>query len=397
VVTYTNGNLTSPQVTLTVTGVAPTNVTIIPNLQLYNPGSNVTFIVTNTGSPILNYQWQFNESNIAWATNSSLVLTNAQPNNEGIYTVIVTNYFGSAISPNALLSDLGTALNSSGLTWTSGGNSNWFPETTVTHNGIEAAQSGLINNGQSSTLQTMVTGPGTLTFWWMFSPLTTPFPNTLSFSSSQGNASVSINSTTGWQQSTIYLGSGQQTLTWDYSRFSFISGQSTGWVAQVSFTPGGTPPTFTFTPSNAYVRANASVNFVANVYGTPPLVYQWQLNGTNLLNKTNALLSLTSVQPTNAGIYTVIVTNSFGSIATNAALYVGRFTVNASPTNLFMSSNGFQLELSGILTTNPVVIFASTDLFDWLPIFTNPPTTGTVQFLDVNATNIPIRFYRGQE
>jgi hypothetical protein len=148
---------------------------------------------------------------------------------------------------------------------------------------------------------------------------------------------------------------------------------------------------------NAYVRANSSATFLVSAYGTPPLAYQWQLNGTNLLNKTNAFLSLTGVQPTNAGIYSIIITNSFGAAITNAALWVGQFGLNTSPTNLFISTNGFQLKLDGILTTNSVVIFGSTDLVNWLPLFTNSAITGSVQFLDVTATNLPARFYRAQE
>lgn len=397
VVSSSNGILKSPKVTLTVTGLPPANVTISPSLQLFTGGSNFTFTVSATGSPFLTYHWQCNGTNITWATTSSLTLSNAQTANEGLYAVVVTNYFGSVTSSYALFSDLAAALDNSGLTWISSGQSNWFPETTITHDGFEAAQSGLVANGQSSTLQTTVTGPGTLTFWWMFSPLTSPFPNTLSFSSSLGNASASVNSTTGWQQKTVYLGAGQQTLTWNYSRYSFTSAQSTGWVDQVSFTPGTTLPTVTSMSPNAFVRAGANITFSVGAYGTPPLTYQWQLNDTNLLNKTNTFLSLTGLQPTNAGMYSVIITNSFGSIATNAALWVGQFALNTGSTNLFSSTNGFQLNLGGVLSTNPVVIFGSTDLVNWLPLFTNSATTGTVQFLDVTATNLPTRFYRAQE
>jgi len=397
VVASTNDTLTSYQVTLTVTGMPPANLIVSPNSQIFNAGSNFVFTATNTGSPVLNYQWRFNGTNISWANNNVLTLTNAQSSNEGLYAVFVTNYFGSLTSSYALFADLATALNTSGIIWISSGNSNWFPEATITHDGGEAAQSGIINNGQSSGLQTTVTGPGTLTFWWMFSPLTSPFANTLSFSSSQGNASTSVNSTAGWQQKTIYLGTGQQTLTWNYSRYSFISAQSTGWVDQVSFTPGSTPPSITSMSPNTYVRANSTAVLSVGAYGTPPLTYQWQLNGTNLFNKTNAFLNLAGVQPTNAGIYTVIITNGFGSIATNATLWVGQFTLNAGRTNLLLSTNGFQLNLDGVLTTNPVVLFGSTDLVNWLPLFTNSATTGSFQFLDLTATNLPARFYRAQE
>ena len=104
-----------------------------------------------------------------------------------------------------------------------------------------------------------------------------------------------------------------------------------------------------------------------------------------------------SVQLTNAGTYTVVITNNFGTNAANAALWVGQLSLNTSPTNLFMSTNGFQLQLVGILTTNPVVILGSTNLVSWLPLFTNPATTGSIQFLDVNGNKLPARYYRARE
>ena len=61
------------------------------------------------------------------------------------------------------------ALNSPPLTFTTGGNSNWFIETTDTHDGVSAVQSGTIGDSQSTWIQTQVTGPGTLSFWWKVS------------------------------------------------------------------------------------------------------------------------------------------------------------------------------------------------------------------------------------
>ena len=381
----------------------PPLLTLQPTNQTAIASSNVTFSVAVGAGPVPNvYQWQFNGTNISAATNVTLGLTNVQATNQGNYTVVVNNGFGSVTSSIAYLTvvvlDLPTALNTPGWTWTTSGIAVWFAETNTSFDGVEAAQSGLVANSQSSTLQTIVTGPGTLTFWWMFSNASfNPFPNSFSFSSSQGNNSASVSSTSGWQQKTFYLGSGQQTLNWIYSRYPFGSSQSTGLVDQVNFTPGGTSPTITSMTANTYVRANSSVNFFAGVFGTPPLAYQWQLNGTNLLNKTNALLSLTSVQLTNAGTYTIIITNGIGSVATNVNLWVAQLGLNTSTTNLFMSTNGFQLKLDGVLTTNPVIIFSSTDLVSWVPVFTNSATTGSVQFLDVTVTNAPARFYRAQE
>jgi hypothetical protein len=54
------------------------------------------------------------------------------------------------------------------------------------------------------------------------------------------------------------------------------------------------------------------------------LAYQWYFNQTNLLaNATNASLTLTNVQPSQAGNYSVVVTNLYGSaLSSNAVLTV---------------------------------------------------------------------------
>ncbi|HTQ50185.1 MAG TPA: protease pro-enzyme activation domain-containing protein [Candidatus Acidoferrales bacterium] len=56
-----------------------------------------------SGSPILSYQWMFNRTNIAGATNTSLILSVVQPGQAGVYAVQVTNLYGSTISSNATL------------------------------------------------------------------------------------------------------------------------------------------------------------------------------------------------------------------------------------------------------------------------------------------------------
>ena len=57
------------------------------------------------------------------------------------------------------------------------------------------------------------------------------------------------------------------------------------------------------------------------------------------------------------------------------------------------ANNLFQLTFFGtVATTN--VIEASTNLNNWVPLATLYNTNGFLQFLDVTATNFPIRFYR---
>ena len=66
----------------------------------------------------------------------------------------------------------------------------------------------------------------------------------------------------------------------------------------------------------------AIVNFSTTVTGTAPLGYQWWFNGTNrLANATNASLSLTNVQLSHDGAYTLVATNA-ASAATSQVAYL---------------------------------------------------------------------------
>jgi alpha-L-rhamnosidase len=70
------------------------------------------------------------------------------------------------------------------------------------------------------------------------------------------------------------------------------------------------------------------------------------------------------------------------------------FQFDSGSTNLQMTTNGFRTQLSGLNGTGSVIIYASTDLLDWLPIFTNSAVTGTIPLLDPKATNYSRRFYK---
>lgn len=67
------------------------------------PGLNGTFSVNATGNGFLRYQWQFNGTNIAGATNATLVITNAQFSHEGLYAVFVTDNVATVRSVDARL------------------------------------------------------------------------------------------------------------------------------------------------------------------------------------------------------------------------------------------------------------------------------------------------------
>ncbi len=81
------------------------------------------------------------------------------------------------------------------------------------------------------------------------------------------------------------------------------------------------PAWLTQQPQSIVTNVGATVTLAGAGGGTAPLSYQWQFDGTNISGATNAGLVLTNAQPTNAGSYTLVVANGYGTnVSTNAVL-----------------------------------------------------------------------------
>jgi len=86
-----------------------------------------------------------------------------------------------------------------------------------------------------------------------------------------------------------------------------------------------TNPVITAQPTNVTVYAGQPASFSVAATGAPTLYYQWQFgaNGTNIIGATNATLTLNNVQPSNAGVYAVAVSDAYGAtVSSNASLTV---------------------------------------------------------------------------
>ncbi len=74
------------------------------------------------------------------------------------------------------------------------------------------------------------------------------------------------------------------------------------------------PPAIASQPQNATNATGFPATFRVSAAGTLPLHYQWYFNSTSLLaNQTNASLTFTIASTNDAGGYSVIVTNNYGS------------------------------------------------------------------------------------
>ncbi len=86
-------------------------------------------------------------------------------------------------------------------------------------------------------------------------------------------------------------------------------------------------PSVTSQPASQVVFAGENAEFGVAASGTPPLSYQWQFKGRNLVGAVTNRLVLAEVTSVNAGEYLVLVTNSQGSVASSNAV----LTVNSQP------------------------------------------------------------------
>ena len=85
---------------------SPANPPVIatqPQSQTVLEGGSIAFSVVATGTTPFRYQWQFNESDLPGATNSTLTLANLPAAQVGDYRVVISNVAGTVTSANAAL------------------------------------------------------------------------------------------------------------------------------------------------------------------------------------------------------------------------------------------------------------------------------------------------------
>lgn len=154
-----------------------------------------------------------------------------------------------------------------------------------------------------------------------------------------------------------------------------------------------TPPQIYTLQSNQVVQLGSNATFTVLNDGDTPLYYQWLLNQTNLVagNTNFPTLLLTNVQLSDAGNYSVIVTNLYGSVTSAPASLVVYTDATPALSIDWASTNGrFQFDVSGVSGLN-YSVQTSTNLIDWVPLETN---VAPFTFLDTNVAFFPQRFYR---
>ncbi len=253
----------------------PTLASLEPASQSVDPGATATFTALANGTPPLSYQWSLNGRPFPATTNSTLTLSNVQALQAGNYRLQVSNAMGACVSSNALL-----ALN--------------LPLPPVI---VLQPTSQTVAEQQNVNFGVLAAGETPLTYHWSFDgttisgatssllTLTNVMPN------QSGNYAVLVSNTWGTAASSNALLTVQPWLL----------------------------PAIVSQPAGQEIAASEMATFNVTASGTGPLSYQWEFDGTNIPGAVDSVLTLTNVQPTNAGSYGVLVTSPYGAAQSGKA------------------------------------------------------------------------------
>ena len=318
------GSVTSSVAVLTVTNV-PILITVQPVSQTNGVGSTVQLLVQGLGTEPY-FQWLDNGTNLVDGTNASgsiisgansdpLVINNAQTNDSGIYSVVVSNTISMETSSNAIL--------------------------LITAAPIITVEPESQTNGGGSTANFSVTAVGetNLVYQWEFDGTNLTDVGRISGSATSALAITNLQAGDAGGYSVVVTN---------------LFGSATSTVATLTV---ALAPVILVEPTNQTVGLGATVDFSVTAVGEAPLIYQWQLNGASLTDggsisgSTNDTLTIAdTLTNDNGGSYSVIVTNVFGAVTSSPPAVL---TVLALPQFVSITAQGSaNFTLSGVGGTN---------------------------------------------
>lgn len=156
------------------------------------------------------------------------------------------------------------------------------------------------------------------------------------------------------------------------------------------------PPEITAQPQNLTACINSTAMLCVSATGDEPLRYQWRFHGTNaanaatnLMGSTNACLIISNVQSNNAGYYSVVIANAFGTVVSSTVL----LTVTPVCLEIDLYAG---LTITGGVTGRVYRVQYATNLEDttWYALTTITQRLTGVFVIDPQPANRPRKFYR---
>ncbi|MEI7729643.1 MAG: immunoglobulin domain-containing protein [Verrucomicrobiota bacterium] len=252
-------------------------ITTQPQSQVRVPGTTASFSVAATGTAPLGYRWRFNNTNLVWATNSTLTLNNVQSVNAGYYQVIVSNTAGTVTSTVATLTVV-------------------YPPAITGQ-----PQSQTCAAGTMASFNVTATGTAPLAYQWYKSVI------------SQQSAVISGATNSAFSLQPLALGDAGSY----YCVVSNAYGAATSSVASLTLLVY--PPVITGQPQNQTNRLGTTALFNVTASSLIPLSYQWMRVGASFPIATTSQLTIPMVQATDAGSYYCVVSTADGRVVSKLA------------------------------------------------------------------------------
>ena len=267
--------------TVSALAVAPAIATQ-PMAQTVTEGQTATFAVTVTGTAP-SFQWKKNGTNIPGATSNTYTTnTTVIGDNNAQFSVLVTNSAGTATSSNAMLTVSARPVAPS-------------------INTQPAAQS--VTAGQTASFSVAATGTAPLTYQWK-----------------KNGSNISGAITSAYTTPATAIGDNNAVFAVDVSN---SAGTVTSITAALTVTPAPVAPAITTQPAALSVTAGQSATFSVIANGTAPVRYQWKKNGvdvtTGVGGTTSTYTTPATVDADNNALFTVVVSNSAGTVTSSTA------------------------------------------------------------------------------
>ena len=308
-------------------------------------GSNVTLSVTCGGTGPYTFQWRRDDVDVPGATNAALVLAGLATNDRGRYAVAVTGPSGTVLCGSATLAVLQP------------------PAITL------QPLAGIIARGGTTSLTIAASGDA-LAYQWFRNGAARP----------------------GATNAVLVLADAQPADAGEYR----AEARNAVGAALSAPAPLGvvTPPAILLDPTDVKViQGNAAVFGVAAEGDA--LAFAWRYEGGPTPSPDEPTLELANVQPAAGGHYAVIVSNLAGVVTSAPAL----LSVFVPPA--VQEVGAVEPQADGSLAVRiagdagyTFSLDASPDLAEWTRLTYLAGATGVVDFVDLDATNVPSRYYR---
>lgn len=294
--TSTGSASSNPATLAVIANVVAPSITTQPVSQTVTVGQTATFSAAATGTTPLSYQWMNNGAPISGAVSAAYTTPATRTSDTGSqFTVTVSNSAGSVTS-NAAVLTVTAAPTAPSIT------------TQPTSQTVTA--------GQTATFYIAATGTAPLSYQWMKTG--TPISGATSSTFTTPVTTISDNGS----QFTVMARN--------------AAGNVTSNTATLTVNAAAVAPAITTQPTSQSVTAGQTATFSVAATGTAPLSYQWKKNGTSISGATSSTYTTPSTTTSDAGSqFTVTVSNSAGSVTSNAAI----LTVNAIPGQLTVSAS----------------------------------------------------------